>query len=625
MDIPVLVGLEIHQQLKTGSKLFCRCTGVREPGREERFVRRLRPVKSEMGRYDEAALFEGSQEREVLYVADSNNTCLVEWDEEPPRDIDHNSKMTVLAVATALESSIFKEVYTMRKTVIDGSNTGGFQRTMLISQGGILCVGDIKVDVQSICLEEDSARAIQEEDGMKTYSLDRLGIPLVEIALAPMPGEPKKVRRAAEGLGRLLRSTRRVARGIGTIRQDVNISVEGGGGVVEVKGVQYLDQLEKVIEREAARQAGLLEIRDAILDRRPPLPDASAAMDVTGMLEGCSSDQVQDGLARGDILYGIPLQGYAGLLGREPSVGVRLGRELGYIVRPLGVGGIFHSDELPGYGMDEGVVESLYGIMRIKPSTDAFVLVAAPPDSMAVLVAAIVRRVIQAGKGIPAETRMALQSGRTVFMRPRPGSARMYPETDIPPVIITGQELKEAQSMVPPPWEEQVHRYSEKYNMPQQLAEQLLDSDRLEVFNSIVYQNHTQPVFAASILCYTIKEMSREGLDTGRLSDAILCDVFELLDSDKISKEAVEIILRDVASGHSETIHQAVQNTRVGRMSDGQISDILDDILHKNHSIVQKMGSRATGPLMGMAMSKLRGRAPGELVSRMLAEKIRDV
>lgn len=623
MEPPVLVGLEIHQQLKTGSKLFCRCSGVREPGREERFVRRLRPVKSEMGRYDEAALFEGLLKRDVMYRADANNSCMVEWDEEPPREVDHASKMAALTVAAALESSVFEEIYPMRKTVIDGSNTGGFQRTMLVSQGGTLRTGDLTVEVQSICLEEDSARSLGEEDGMRVYALDRLGVPLVEIALAPMPGDPKEVRRAAEGLGRLLRSTRRVARGIGTIRQDVNVSVRGGGGIVEVKGVQYLDQLERVVEREADRQDGLLEIRDALLDRGPPLPKIDA-LDVTDVMGGCGSDAVRGALARKDVLHLIPLRGYAGMLGHEPRPGVRLGRELAQLVKPFGVGGIFHSDELPGYGIGPDAVTELYGRMGGDPDADAFVLVAAPLDLMYGLRRAIVRRVIQASKGVPAETRMALQSGRTVFMRPRPGSARMYPETDIPPVIVTGREMEEARGLVPPPWAEQVREYSARYGISAQLAEQLLDSDRLETFRELAARRNVPPAFAASILCYTMKEMRREGLDVRALDDDTLREAFGLLGRDEISKEGVEMVLRDVASGNSDTVAEAVENTGVGRVPDAEVSGILDEIVSQNRPMISKMGERAVGPLMGKAMSKLRGKAPGELVSRMLAEKIRD-
>ena len=507
----ILVGLEIHQQLDTGSKLFCRCTGVEEPGRVESFVRRLRPVRSEMGGYDPAALFEESRDKTILYKADVNNSCMVERDEEPPRGVDHMSKRAALVVAAALESSVFEEVYPMRKTVIDGSNTGGFQRTMLISRGGRLRAGDTWVGVQSICLEEDSARPLGEEEDMKAYALDRLGIPLVEIALEPIPGDPRAVRRVAEALGRLLRGTRMVARGIGTIRQDVNVSVRGGGGIVEVKGVQYLDQLEKVIEYEGARQAGLLSIRDAIRERDLAPPGDGDVFDITDMMGGCGSDIMQKALRRGDRIRGIRLRGYAGILGMEPRPGIRLGRELGQVVKYYGIGGVFHTDELPGYGIGEGDVASLYGHVGADPDADALVLVAAPPGRMDHVVHSIISRVGQAGEGVPAETRLAEQSGSTIFMRPRPGSARMYPETDIPPVLVSVEDMAEAHRMVPVPWEEAVRECSTRYGINVQLAEQLLDSEYVDTFVEVAGETGVAAAFVASVLCYDMRAWPGRG------------------------------------------------------------------------------------------------------------------
>ncbi len=156
------------------------------------------------------------------------------------------------------------EINVMRKIVIDGSNTSGFQRTMLISYGGYLQVDDKKIGVQTICLEEDSGKLLSDDGNIKEFGLDRLGIPLVEIALEPVTGNPSEIMKIALTLGRLLRASKRVARGIGSIRQDVNISINNGNGIVEVKGVQRLDQLIKVIEYESIRQHGLMLIAEKL-------------------------------------------------------------------------------------------------------------------------------------------------------------------------------------------------------------------------------------------------------------------------------------------------------------------------------------------------------------------------
>ena len=251
--IGLKVGLEIHQQLLTHKKLFCDCNPVESDEYTEKFVRKLRASKSELGEFDPAALFEKTKSKKINYYTNSQSSCLVEKDEEPPHELDSSAKNLSLLISAALESKIFTEIHVMRKTVIDGSNTSGFQRTMLVAQGGNLKIDGKSVGVQSICLEEDAAKLLNDEKNERDYSLDRLGIPLVEIALEPVDViEPSIVRNIALTLGRLLRTTKKVKRGIGSIRQDVNISISGSG-IVEVKGVQQLDQLEKIIEFEAKR------------------------------------------------------------------------------------------------------------------------------------------------------------------------------------------------------------------------------------------------------------------------------------------------------------------------------------------------------------------------------------
>jgi len=249
-QIDLKVGLEVHQQLSTETKLFCACPPFTGNENEEvsgslaEFNRILRPASSELGEVDEAAQFESRHEIRVKYLASSQGSCLVEADEEPPRPITAEGVETALIFSLALSSRIIDEIHVMRKIVVDGSNTSGFQRTAVISLGGKLDYGEGKVvGVQSISLEEDAARAIKTELGRnegsieKAYALDRLGTPLVEVALAPLEGTPEDAEEAAKTLGRLMRSTGRIARGLGTIRQDLNISVLNGK-VIEVKGVQ---------------------------------------------------------------------------------------------------------------------------------------------------------------------------------------------------------------------------------------------------------------------------------------------------------------------------------------------------------------------------------------------------
>ncbi len=268
--VNVMVGLEIHQQLASQSKLFCECSNKGAEQSTLTFMRKLRPAYSELGGYDPAALFEATKMKSMRYHSHPSTSCLVEADEEPPHSIDKESLETALILALALHSKVVDEIHVMRKIVIDGSNTTGFQRTMLISTGGYLEIdGNKKVGVQSICLEEDAARLLSDDNIARDYSLDRLGTPLIEVALEPLSGPPQEVLLAAVTLGRLLRASKRVERGIGTIRQDINVSVNGGA-VVEIKGIQQLDQLIKVIDFETKRQLGLIQIAAELTKRLNP-------------------------------------------------------------------------------------------------------------------------------------------------------------------------------------------------------------------------------------------------------------------------------------------------------------------------------------------------------------------
>ena len=623
-EVGLKVGLEIHQQLDTGKKLFCGCRTVEDDEYTSKFSRKLRATKSELGKIDPAALFEDTKSKTIVYYANSNSSCLVEKDEEPPHDLDHNAKDTALIIGSALNSKIFSEIHVMRKTVVDGSNTSGFQRTMLIAQGGHIEVDGKQVGVQSICLEEDAAKIINNKDHERFFSLDRLGVPLVEIALEPVADSPETVRKIALTLGRLLRVTKKVARGIGTIRQDVNVSI-AGGGVIEVKGVQQLSQLEKIIKFEAKRQHGLKILSEKLKVKNAGEIDKNNDIFViTDLLKDCDSKIIKDSLTNQNEIKVIRIKNMRGLFGFEPYAGIRLGKEIGELVRFFGIGGVFHSDELPNYGIVDSDIQKVRNRMELKQD-DAFLIIAGRSPSLDFAIESIINRIKDAKNGPPAETRAATPNGETVFLRPRPGASRMYPETDIPTIKITEGELEYAKSKIPKSWTDSLLEIQNKYKINSQLSEQIFDSTYFDLFEKICGDGENSPNFVASVLCSTITNLERKGFDSKFLKHEDISNTFELLKNQKITKESIEIIFEQIMSGKALSVLDAVEKASITQLNQDELEKILDKIIEQNYDEIKKDGMHSMSSIMGMVMKQVRGRTSGSLVNQLLKTKIQDI
>ena len=622
--IGLKVGLEIHQQLDTHKKLFCKCRPVESDEYTEKFSRSLRTAKSELGELDPAALFEKTKSKKINYYANSQSSCLVEKDDEPPHELDHDAKKISLLISSMLESKIFSEIHVMRKTVIDGSNTSGFQRTMLVSQGGNLKVNGKNVGVQAVCLEEDAAKLLKDEQNERNYSLDRLGIPLVEIALEPVSTKPSEVKEIALTLGRLLRATRMVKRGIGSIRQDVNISVMNSG-VVEVKGVQQLDQLEKIIGYEAKRQHGLILIAEKLKKLSMTISNEDV-FDITEVFKDCESKIIQNALKSKAKIKAIRIRNFSGMFSFEPYSGIRLGKEIGHLVRFFGIGGVFHSDELPNYGINDSDVDRVKKHLELADG-DGFLIIAGEDSKLDYAIDSIIKRIQDAANGVPAETRAVTQEGETVFLRPRPGASRMYPETDIPSISVIPEEIKLARDTADATksWDESIAEIQQKYSLNSQLSEQIFDSVYMELFEKICENKKNSPNFVASILCSSITNLERKGFDCTLLKPEHIIESFELLASGKIPKESLEIIFENIMSGKSENVAIAMQNTDVSSMNEDELNGILDEIIQNNTELVKKLGENAVTTLMGIAMKQVRGKVSGQTVNVLLRKKISEL
>jgi glutamyl-tRNA(Gln) amidotransferase subunit E len=625
--IDLKVGFEIHQQLATKSKLFCNCKCKETEEYEPSFIRKLRPTQSELGSYDPAALFEFKRMRTVKYYAAIDASCLVEADEEPPHEVNSEAMETALIISLALHSNITEEVHVMRKIVIDGSNTSGFQRTMLIANGGYVNLSDKKkVGVQSVCLEEDAAKLISDDGMMRQYGLDRLGVPLIEIALEPVTGTPEEIMQIALNIGMLLRASKRVTRGLGSIRQDVNISIDNGA-VVEVKGVQQLDQLVKVIEYEMMRQHGLILIAKKITKNRKTeeieIGIGDRIEDVTTILKKSSSKVVKKCLVDNNSIFkAIRIKDFAGIMGFEPYPNVRLGKQLSELVRFYGLGGIFHSDELPGYGITEDDVDLIKKKVELSSPKDAFIIIGGPSDKVELSIEAAVQRLKVALNGVPAETRAATLDGKTVFSRPRPGASRMYPETDIFPILVDKALLNSLSEKVPKSMEEIINTYVQKYSLNKKLAMQIFDSNYLHIFEQIVHSTHIQPSFIVSKLTEDLINLERQGLDTAVLTDSMIENIFKRLDEAAITKESVILIFEKLARKEAKTVDEAILQLGIASIKEEELHKLIDRIVDDNMSIIIQKGMESINMLMGRSMAILRGKADGKKINLILRKRI---
>ena len=612
-------GLEVHQQLATG-KLFCDCPAELTETVDEVVVRQLRATGGENHAVDAAAAFQASRGHRFRYESGPSN-CLVELDEEPPHALDADAVDVALTVARLLHARPVDEIEVMRKIVVDGSNTSGFQRTALIAVGGYLEAGGHRVPIQSVCLEEDAARKVSESSGEVTYRLDRLGIPLIEIATGPEITSGPQAREVAEEIGSLLRSTGRVRRGIGTIREDLNVSTTGGARV-EIKGVQELRLIQRYLETEEARQRLLLSTRDELMARSAHVADApfvDIADLVRERLDGPAGDVAR---RKGAAVLALALFGFAGLLRPSGDSAERLGRELADRARSVGLRGLLHSDELPGYGLDAGAVAAIRSRLDLREG-DAFLFVVGPRRTVAETALRAVReRAVAALAGVPGETRDPLPDGRTRYSRPLPGRDRMYPETDVPPIRLTPGRLARIESSLPETQESRRRRLAAEYGLGPELIRQLDKAGDVPLFESLVGRGHPAGTVARLLAQdFPEAESSLADVAAAEPDEGVLAALLDAVRSGQFAKEGIPPVLRELLRG-AGTVEEAARRAGVEGLSREELERLAHEAVAANGPLVDARGMEAFSGLMGDLMRAVRGRRDGKEVADVLRAAI---
>lgn len=621
--IGLKVGIEWHQRLDT-HKLFCNCPSIiGEYPVKDRIVRKIRASRSELGEFDPAALVEHKRSREFLYDYNPDNVCLVELDETPPYPFNEEALEIALTVAMLLKMQPVDEIRCMRKTVIDGSNTTGFQRTMLVAVGteeSIVDTDEGPVRLRTLCLEEESAFIVETQETYAEYRLDRLGIPLIELATEPDIKTPTQAKFVAQRIGAIFRATGRVQRGIGSIRQDLNISIKGGARQ-EIKGVQELELIPKIIEIEVMRQLNLLKIRELLNSRsKPPIP--INIIDVTDVFSNTQSKIISKALRGGGVVYSLKLPGFRGLLGMLIQESRTFGGELADYARVWGgLKGLFHSDELPAYGISS---EELEEVMRLNSceELDAVVIVAGDKRRCRAALEAVAKRAELAFHTVPGETRRALPDGCTSYLRPLPGAARMYPETDIPPIVITRELLERISTNLPPLPEDLIEMLvSEGLN--RHLAEQMAFSPMLPLYRAIRERSSADSRIVASTLLNLFPYLRREGYDPLKIPTSTLIEVFNFYASGRILKEHIEEILTELSRDPKLPLEKLIKEKTSSMVDEETVRSLIRRVIKDNSELVEEKGEKAVRPLMGIVMSELRGKVKGAVVYKLLQEELK--
>ncbi len=569
------VGLEIHIQLDTG-KLFCPCSCDMKDTSLGTFRRTLYPTSGELGKTDQAALFELSRGRIFEYTV-TENSCLVEMDEEPPHPINEEAVRASLAMSVALNCQIFPEIFVMRKIVIDGSNTTGFQRTSLVGIDGNITIKGKKIGIPAICLEEDSARKLSQHGEKASYSLDRLGIPLVEISTDPDMKSAEEAMDVAREIGYMVASTGLVRQGAESIRQDVNMSL--GFGRVEIKGVSKLSLIRDVVNGEMERQLNLAEAAAKLRERGEWKKSTIVPLDVSGLLKDSGSRIISSALKKKEKIVAIRLSRMKGLL---KSGNYRLGREIADSLKPYGIMGILHGDELPGYGIEEGLIEKATRKLNLGPD-DSYALIAVQDSRIPVIRDTVAGRIEKVLSLDFSETRSADNDGNTSFLRPLPGKERMYPETDIPAFTVSSGLLEKIRNEAPESFEKQVRGLSDEFGISSQDASTIIRSGERSFF--LEYSRYEDPKLAARILIHVLPQVERElsvSIDRGGVLELI-----KGLSGKGWTKVSIEPALRLM---HTEKISASdtLADVRIRPLSGKELKGLISELKKEQKGLSQK-------------------------------------
>lgn len=622
-------GLEIHHQLATKHKLFCRCpAGLvhREP--DARIIRHMRPTLSELGEYDRTALMEFKTRKNVVYELYRDNVCTYEMDDTPPFPINQEALDITIEIAMLLNCSIVDEIHVSRKQYLDGSIPTGFQRTAVVGVNGWVPYQDRKIAITHVTVEEDACREISDVGHQIVFRTDRLSTPLIEVITGAEMRTPQEVAEVDALLGRIIRSTGRVRRGMGSVRQDVNVSIEGSVRV-EIKGVPRTGLIPELTRLEAWRQRALLDILRELQIRGVTKKNFEfEKKNVTELLYQTASPHLHRALAEGGEAGAIVLRGFGGgLLNRPILPGKTFADEFVGRVRVIAcldrLPNLFHSDNPPADGPSaeewKAITASL-GVRRL----DVAVLTWGSAQDVKTALEEIRLRAIDATRGVCHETRQVQRRGNTTFERLLPGPNRMYPDTDSPPIQITAERLAAIRARMP----ERVYEKEAHYRalgLTPALAAAIVNHPRNALFERLVRETKVPPAYICAVLTQMLKALRRAGFDPAKLPDDRLAAVFAALAAESFTREALADVLIHLIDHTEAAVADAVLALGLTPVKSERIDEIISQAMQNlpERLCRREDAEAAHRYIMGVVMRTMRGRFPGRKAAEMVAEALK--
>jgi glutamyl-tRNA(Gln) amidotransferase subunit E len=607
-----LCGLEIHQQILTEKKLFCHCpAGIYSDDYDAQVLRHMRPTLSELGEYDGTALMEFKTHKEIIYRIKKELTCTYEMDDNPPFLINQQAVDIAIEIALLLKCSIVGELHVIRKQYLDGSIPAGFQRTAIVGVNGWIPYKDRKISIIQLALEEDACREVSDIGHKRVYATDRLAMPLIEIVTGPDMLDPQEAYEVGVQLGRLLRTTGKVRRGIGSVRQDVNVSVKGGTRI-EIKGVPQLPLIPNLVFFEAFRQYSLLNLRDRIAERGIDKDNLQTArFDLSNRLENPALADLPDGENK---VIALMIKDFNELfthrLGSNRTFADDVRGRIRVIACLEHYPYMLHTDdksENAFSGTDRDVLTSITGMTE----NDLVVVVWGTSGDVETALNEIVIRCREATEIIPNETRQRQSSGETDFERILPGADRMYPDTDSPPLPILRERVASIRAQAPVlPWIKEAE-YKE-LGTPAHLAWMLAISSRRNLFDKLISSKKVEPVLTAVVLIEQLKNFSRLGGNLTIISDECLEELFAAYRKGVFAKEGFRMLLEECALTGNTNWLELTEKLNIRKVSKDEVDAIISESISTAKNELSEKTELLSKVAIGFVMDELRGSVSGK-------------